>query len=319
MNSLPSDFSSRLAQICPPDRLAAVLTSFAQPKVTSFRINQLQITPDQALAALSEAGLIYSPLDWAQASGIAAHYCAAEQRDLLTHHPLAASGQIYVQSLSSMLAPLALQPNSADWVLDLAAAPGGKTILMAEMMRNQGKISAVEQVTARFHRLRANLDRCGVLNTQTYLKDGRAVGSLKPDTFDRVMLDAPCSSESRFRLDQPDSMAHWSLRKVAETAHKQKRLILSAFDALKPGGTLLYCTCAFSPEENELIVTELLKKRPAQLVPVALPERLPSSVTTAGLTTWGKKKLPDALALTRRVWPDAHFDGFYLAQIKKPI
>lgn len=314
---LPHDFLTRFAQLCPPDLQADALGSFQQPKAVSFRLNRLHAASDSALADMRAVGLTPEPVAWAQRGAVQAWQCPPEQREALTHGSWADDGRIYIQSLSSMLAPILLAPTADDWVLDLAAAPGGKTILMAEMMGNAGKISAVEPVSGRFHRLKANLERMGITNTRCYMKDGREIGRLKPDTFQRVMLDAPCSSESRFRTDDPDSTAHWSLRKVAECARKQERLILSAFDALAPGGHLLYCTCSYAPEENERVVAHLLKKRDgAQVLPMpAWVQALPHVGT--GLRTWQDKPLPDACAHTVRVWPTGHMDGFYLALIRK--
>lgn len=312
---LPAEFLSRFASTCPPDLLNDALASFAAKEAVAFRINRLGApAAEGVLAELATHGIEPQPVDWAQAAGIWAYTCPQEQREALTYTPAAGNGTIYIQSLSSMLAPLLLAPQREEWVLDLAAAPGGKTILLAEMMNNGGKISAVEPVSARYHRLKANLARMGVGNTQTYLKDGRVVGSLKPDCFDRVMLDAPCSSESRFKTWDAASHEHWSPAKVSECAKKQKRLILSAFDALKPGGVLMYCTCSFAPEENELIVDHLLKKREGvRLLPIALA--LPN--LRPGLTAWKGKPLAAACAETRRVWPTGEMDGFYLALIGK--
>lgn len=315
--SLPADFLDRFAALCPPELHAAALRAFAEPKAVSFRLNRLHAASDSALADMCAAGLTPEPVTWAQSQGVMAWQCPPAQRDALTHGPWANDGRVYIQSLSSMLAPILLAPTADDWVLDLAAAPGGKTILMAEMMGNAGKISAVEPVSGRFHRLKANLERMGISNTRCYMKDGREIGRLKPDSFQRVMLDAPCSSESRFRTDEPDSIAHWSLRKVTECARKQDRLILSAYDALALGGTLLYCTCSYAPEENERVVAHLLKKRAGAEV-MALPawaQALPH--TSAGLTVWQDKALPDACAHTLRVWPTSEMDGFYLALIHK--
>lgn len=315
--SLPADFVERFQQLCPPDLRDAARRSFAEPKAVSFRLNALHAEAASALTDMRAAGLTPEPVAWAQSQGVQAWLCPAAQREALTHGPWANDGRIYIQSLSSMLAPILLAPTADDWVLDLAAAPGGKTILMAEMMGNAGKISAVEPVSGRFHRLKANLDRMGITNTRCYLKDGREIGRLKPDTFQRVMLDAPCSSESRFRADAPDSIDHWSLRKVAECARKQERLILSAYDGLAPGGQLLYCTCSYAPEENERIVAHLLKKRAgAEVLP---PPAWVQSLSNArpGIGSWQDKPLPAACAQTLRVWPTAEMDGFYLALIRK--
>lgn len=310
---LPADFIDRFHQLCSPALLEQGLQSFEQAKYISFRLNTLRDT-DAVQQQLVNDGLDFEPVDWAQSNGVHAYQIKPELREQLTHSTAAKNGDIYIQSLSSMLAPMILKPSTDDWVLDLAAAPGGKTILMAEMMSNKGLISAVEPVKNRFFRLKANVERLGITNTRFYMKDGRAVGSLKPDSFDKVMLDAPCSSESRFRVDDEKTFSHWNLRKVAESAKKQKRLILSGFDALKPGGVMVYCTCSFSPEENELIVSHLLKKRDnARLKPIPI-ER---DNMSPGLTEWHNKALHPDCVLSRRVWPTDSMDGFYLALIEK--
>ena len=178
----------------------------------------------------------------------------------------AISGRVYIQNPSSLLAVRVLDPQPDEEVLDLAAAPGGKTVAMAVAMENTGRIAAVEPVKGRFHRLRANVARCGVTNVAFYQRDGRGVGRVVPERFDRVLLDAPCSSQARMRWDNPASYAHWTRRKVREATRKQKGLIMSGYAALKPGGHMVYCTCSFAPEENELIVDHLLRRTDARLI-----------------------------------------------------
>ncbi|GIR63487.1 MAG: hypothetical protein CM15mP68_1530 [Pseudomonadota bacterium] len=134
-----------------------------------------------------------------------------------------------------------------------------------------------------------------------------------PDRFDRVLLDAPCSSESRMRWQDVKTYQHWSLRKVRETQRKQKSLLRSAYAALKPGGVLLYCTCSFAPEENELVVEALLRKTDAQLLPI---ENLPQH-SVPGLRT-GQEKFVITTQQSRRILPNGIWDGFYLARIIKP-
>ena len=231
-----------------------------------------------------------------------------------THSAAAQSGQVYIQNVSSWFAVTCLDPQPGEEVLDLAAAPGGKTIAMAARMANQGRIGAVEPVKGRFHRLRANVDRCGVQIVDFYQRDGRGVGRAVPERFDRVMLDAPCSSEARMRWSDPSSYIHWSARKVKEAQRKQKGLIRSAYAALRAGGRMVYCTCSFSPEENELVVAGLLKRTDAQLEPIpALPAN-----HIAGVTEWRGKALPEALTRTVRIVPDGVWHGFYVAVLNKP-
>jgi 16S rRNA C967 or C1407 C5-methylase (RsmB/RsmF family) len=199
-------------------------------------------------------------------------------------------------------------------VLDLAAAPGGKTSLLAAMMQNTGSIRAVEPVRDRFFRLKANCTRLGVHNTRYYQKDGRAVGRLKENFFDRVLLDAPCSSESRFVWNQPESFQHWKVRKVYECARKQKQLLQSAFDALKAGGRLLYSTCSFAPEENECVVDELLRKNKNAVI---VPIQIEYENMREGLTQFQNMKLDERCRHTRRVIPNQRMNGFYMALFEK--
>lgn len=232
----------------------------------------------------------------------------------ITYSEEASEGRIYIQNPSSQLAVRVLDPQPHEEVLDLAAAPGSKTIAMAVAMHNSGRIGAVEPIKGRFHRLKANVERCGVTNVEFYLRDGRGVGKVVPERFDRVLLDAPCSSEARMRWSDSSTYKHWSQRKVKETQRKQKSLLRSAYAALKPGGILVYCTCSYSPEENEVVVAHLLKRSEARLETLAI---IPTN-SVVGLKQWQGKQLPVDMQKTIRILPNEIWDGFFIACIRKP-
>ena len=187
--------------------------------------------------------------------------------------------------------------------------------MMAAMMENRGRIAAVEPVKGRFFRLRRNLETFGVSIVDTYLKDGREVGWKVPERFDRVLLDAPCSSEARFTTTDSSSYSHWNEKKVKEVQRKQKKLIASAVAALKPGGTLVYSTCSFSPEENELVVQHALKKFAGQLT--VEPIGLDLENFRRGLSEWKQKKLRPELSRCVRVLPTSIMHGFFLCKLRK--
>ena len=174
---------------------------------------------------------------------------------------------------------------------------------------------AVESVKARFFRMRANLAQHGAPQVETYLMDGRAAGRRWPQRFDRVLLDAPCSSEARFTRHDPKSWAHWSPRKIKEAARKQKPLLGAAIKALRPGGVLLYCTCSFAPEENEVVVNSQLRYF-ADEVEIA-PLTLPVTNTVPGLTEWRGKALNPQLARSVRLLPTEEMDGFFMCKLVK--
>jgi tRNA (cytosine49-C5)-methyltransferase len=311
MNDLPEAFVRRLAAILPADALGPVLASFARPVPTALRVNTLLTSPEAVGQELAAAGLRLAPVPWSPS----AFLLAEGERRVLTESAACNQGRVYVQNLASQLAPLLLAPRPGEEVLDLAAAPGGKTLQLAALMENRGRIAAVEPVRERFFKLRANLERAGASLVQTYLMDGRAVGGKVPARFDRVLLDAPCSSEARFRAGDPSTWSHWGPRKLKETAHKQRRLLESALGAVKPGGLVLYCTCAFAPEENEAVVDHLLRVHPGAvgLEPIAPPV----DNRQAGITAWeGRSYHPD-LAKAVRILPDATMSGFFLALLRR--
>jgi tRNA (cytosine49-C5)-methyltransferase len=307
---LPELFVERLGQIVPAAQYDAVLGSFGLAKPVSFRVNRLRADIASTRQELDREGFPWQSIGWLDEASTV----PPAQKRALTETAAWQEGRIYIQGLSSMLAPLVLGPRPGETVLDLAAAPGGKTIQIAAMMQNEGVLSAVEPVRNRFFRLQDNVRRCGATMVKFYQTDGRTVGRKTPDRFDRILLDAPCSSEARFRTSRPESWQYWSGRKIKECARKQFGLLNSALDAVRPGGLVLYGTCSFAPEENELIVDRLLRKRDdAELLPVELP----IENVQGGLLQWQGKSLHEAVSRCVRVLPDSRFDGFFMAKLRK--
>ncbi|MCI4406087.1 MAG: RsmB/NOP family class I SAM-dependent RNA methyltransferase, partial [Sulfuricurvum sp.] len=271
--TLPAPFVERLEQIVPQERFESILRTFDAPKQVTFRLNTLKSSATELENALHEAEIAFERVGWTEGLIEGVYRIAPEDKLRLTQIEPFYQGHFYIQNLASMLAPIFLSPKPEETVLDLAAAPGGKTLMLAGMMKNTGWLSAVEPSRERFFRLCDNLKSQGVTNAHTYMTDGRSVGKKCPLMFDRILLDAPCSSEARFKTHEPKSMSYWSVHKVKETSKLQRRLLLSAFDALKPGGKLLYSTCSFSPEENESPLQHLLERHGEHLktLPLIMP------------------------------------------------
>lgn len=301
---LPNDlrdgdrFEASLIEIYGADIAGEIIASMAYPSAPCYWVNPL-VAGDFAVIGSELEGL----------RGLFVTESAARVSEL----EAAIAGRIYLQNPSSYLAALVLDPQPNEEVLDLAAAPGSKTVAMAALMSNTGRIAAVEPIKARFHRLRANLNRCGVTNVQLYQRDGRGVGRAVGERFDRVLLDAPCSSEARMLWGEPQSYRHWSARKVKESQRKQKALIRSAYQALKPGGVLLYSTCSFALEENEGVVQHLIGKTDACVESIA---GVPRNVIPGrgDLLRNGARELERTI----RIVPDGVWEGFYLARLRKP-
>jgi len=311
MSQLPEEFLERLQRIVPAAALPGVLKSFESVKPLIVRINPLQTTAEAAAAQLTNLEIPHESISWKSDA-----FCIPPQyREQTLGSDLYQRGQIYSQNLSSQLAPMVLAPQAGEEVLDMCAAPGGKTLQIAGMLRQTGRIAAVEKVKARFFKLKANLKSQHVDFVHTYLTDATLLWRKTPERFDRILLDAPCSTESRFRSNDPDSFSHWQLRKIKETARKQKKLLTSAIHCLKPGGTLVYCTCSFAPEENEAII-DYVFRRFSDSIAISLIE-LPFGNQQQGLTHWKNKVFCPEVTRAVRILPNEKMDGFFLCKIAK--
>ncbi|MDG2385407.1 MAG: RsmB/NOP family class I SAM-dependent RNA methyltransferase [Pirellulaceae bacterium] len=313
-SELPEEFVDRLREIIPAGYLEPVMASFAEPKQVSFRVNTLLTDAEAALNEVEKLGVVYRSVDWCPE----AFSARPERRQHLVDSAAFREGRIYIQNLSSLLPVLLLDPQPEQAILDLAAAPGGKTLHLAARMQNRGRLAAVEVVRARYYKMCQNLRTGGASMVRTFLKDGRVVGNKTPEQFDRVLLDAPCSSEARFRLERPESWQYWGARKIREQARKQNGLLKSAVRALKPGGRLCYCTCSFAPEENEVVVDRLLKREDSiEVVPIDFPAEFPTDFVQPGLVQWRDRSLSQQLLHARRILPSAQMSGFFLCLIEK--
>ena len=311
---LPDLFLDRLARVVPPGRLDAVAATFGAPLATGFRVCTLLAGEAETLAALRAEGLAPEALP-----GVPGGYAVApEHRPALLASAPYVAGHVYIQNPSSQLPPHLLGVRPGERVLDLCAAPGSKTGQLAALMEDRGEIVAVEKVRPRYERLRRNAAAQGATCVRPLLGSGAATWRFEPEAFDRVLLDAPCSTEGRFRADDPETTRYWSPRKIREMRARQRTLLFSAVQSLRPGGTLVYSTCTFAPEENEGVVAKALKTfgDRLELVDAGLDPAL-EGLAQPGLAAWEDRAFPAALARTRRILPDGRFEAFYVARLVK--
>jgi NOL1/NOP2/sun family putative RNA methylase len=217
-------------------------------------------------------------------------------------------GYYYIQDLSSCMAVDALDIAPGQLVLDVAAAPGGKTTFMAQKMNNSGAIIALEPNDRRARSMSFNLARCGVYNTCIFKADGLYAGKFEMK-FDRVLLDAPCSCEGVIAKDPTRKLSH-TPEDVDYCSRIQERLIEAAATCVKPEGILVYSTCSFAPEENEMVVDRLLRKFGNITVD-------PVAYGSSGLTRFGDFKFDDQLKHAHRLYPHLHdTTGFFIARLR---
>ncbi len=309
---LPPLFLDRLREIVSPDDFDGVAETFTKQKAAcSFWLNPMVADPEETYKQLRADGIDAEPVP-----GIP-NGCVApwEQRSHVTDHALAGSGALYVQNLSSLLAVQVLKPRPREYVIDMCAAPGGKTLHIAAMMHKKGRVSAIEMVRLRYNKLVDNLKRGGADFVKTYMTDGRRVNRKTVDYFTRALVDAPCSSEARFHVDEPDSYAYWSEDKVMECAVKQRGLLISALDAIRPGGVCVYCTSSFSPEENESVIDQALIEFGDDVYVQDI--EVPVATTRPGMTEWRGRKFDDQVAKAVRILPDDRFEGFFICRLRR--
>lgn len=215
--------------------------------VSGFRANPLK--PGMPQATIKAAT--------GQVPGVASGYYGQVDGKSVDH----VTGWVYSQEPSAMNVATALAPQQGERVLDLCAAPGGKSTQLVAMMKNQGLLVANEIFTKRAKVLAENLERWGATNAVVVNESPATLEQQFPQFFDRILVDAPCSGEGMFRKD-PAGIQYWNPDYPRECANRQQQILKSAMKMLKPGGTLVYSTCTFAPEEDEQNAAWLLREYP---------------------------------------------------------
>ena len=247
---LPNTFVDKLYENYTPLTVDKILAGMSGERNTTLRVNNIKSDIQKVMNELKENGIKFDRVQWYKDALIIKNAKEKQIQDLEIY----GNGEIYLQSLSSMIPPLVLNPKPYEKVLDLTAAPGSKTTQMAAMMEDKGHILANELDTLRCERLKYNVGKQGASIIEVNNGRGETIGKKYEGYFDKVLLDAPCSGEGRFLANDAKTYRSWSERTVKELVKVQKKLLKSAFQALKLGGELVYSTCTLNRDENEEIL-----------------------------------------------------------------
>ncbi|MDB5096248.1 MAG: hypothetical protein JWM80_669 [Cyanobacteria bacterium RYN_339] len=264
----------------------------------SLRVNSLKAERDQVLAALAEAGVPAEP------SPLAPEGIRLAGGFDVTALPGYNEGWWYVQDEAAMLVARCLDPKAGETVIDVGAAPGGKTTHLAQLMGDRGRILAVDQRGARLRLLEENLERLGVTCVESIEQDAVDLGGLPQ--ADRILLDVPCSGLGVLPR-KPDIRWRQSEAEIMGLAGIQRRLLDAAHDVLKPGGTMVYSTCTIGPTENQEVIMGFLAANPGyrlgSLAPF-LPAAWAADIEQGGMI---------------QLLPHRHgVDGFFIARLEAP-
>jgi len=301
---------SKMMDVFTLDELLEVLEANEVQRPLTIRTNSLKTRRRDLAQALINRGVNLDPVGKWSKVGLVVYSSQVP----LGATPEYLAGHYILQGASSLLPVMTLAPQENEKVLDMAAAPGGKTTHIAALMRNSGLLYANDANKNRCKAVVGNLHRLGITNTVVCNYDGRQLPSVMKG-FDRVLLDAPCSGTGVIAKD-PSVKTSKNQRDFQLCSHLQKELILAAIDCVdaksKTGGYIVYSSCSVLPEENEAIVDYALKKRRVKLVPTGL------DFGVKGFTKFKEFRYHPSLEHSRRFYPHTHnMDGFFVAKLKK--
>lgn len=296
---IPEFLIERLENQYGKDLVKEIIEGYKKQRKVTFRVNTLKTTVEGIEKVLDEKNIEYKKVSYYKEAFIIEHTRENEIKQLDCYK----NGEIYMQSLSSMLPPIILEPKENTDILDMTAAPGGKTTEIATITQNKARITAVEMNKIRAEKLKYNVEKQGVNSVYIMEQDARKIDSFF--SFDSILLDAPCSGSGTININDVKLEKTFTRELINKSIKSQKTLIRKAIEILKKGSELVYSTCSILQEENEDIINEILKTKKVEIVNINFPgiEELP--------------KLPSKIKGTLCVMPNEEYEGFFVAKLKK--
>ena len=270
-----------------------IINGYIEEKPVTLRVNTIKAEKDNIKKELQEVGIETEEVSWYSDALIIKNVRENEIKKLKIFE----NGEIYLQSLSSMLPPIILDPRAGENILDMTAAPGGKTTQIATITQNKAFITACEKNKIRAERLKFNLQKQGVGCANIMQEDARRLSDFF--SFDKILLDAPCSGSGTMNVFEKS----FSKELIDRSSKVQEELLTKALKILKPGGEMVYSTCSILEQENEKILKKVLSKFNAEIIPIQLFEGIPV--------------LPVTMTGTLCVRPTKLYEGFFVAKIRK--
>ena len=304
---LPDAFVMRMRQLLGSE-CDAFFASYEKERALGLRVNTMKV-PAEVFARENQETFSLRPVSWCREG----FYYEQESRP--GRHPYHEAGVYYIQEPSAMAVVSLLDPKPGERVLDLCAAPGGKTTHIASRLNGKGLLVSNEIHPARAKILSQNVERMGIGNAIVTNEDSGSLAEFFPEFFDCMVVDAPCSGEGMFRKDE-QARSEWSEANVRLCAERQQEILDNAAEMLKPGGRMVYSTCTFAPEEDEDGIAAFLERHPEFSVVCLEKDEVPEGLSS-GHPEWSRGHNPE-LQNTFRIWPHkSEGEGHYLALLRK--
>lgn len=296
--SIPEFLKEMLEQQYGEEITEKIIQGYQAKRNTTFRVNTLKANIPETEAILINKQIEYQKVEWSEEAFVLKNASEREIRDLEVYQ----EGKIYLQSLSSMLPPILLQPKQGTDILDMAAAPGGKTTQIAAITGNKANITACEMNKIRVERLKYNIEKQGA-NVYVMAQDARKIDDFF--SFDQILLDAPCSGSGTICLQDSNLKETFTKKLVDKSVASQIALLRKAINILKTGKEMIYSTCSILACENEDVIDKVRKEKKIEIVPIELDnmKQLPL--------------LPSKIEGTLCVCPNELYEGFFIAKIRK--
>ena len=302
---LPDAFVRRMERLL-GEEYPAFAAGIQKERVFGLRLNGLKGEPER-LEADCRAQFTLEPVPW-ESSGF--YYADADRPG---KHPYHEAGLYYIQEPSAMAAAGLLDVHPGETILDLCAAPGGKSTQIAAALQGKGLLLCNEIHPSRAKILSGNIERMGVSNAVVTNQDAQSLAGWLPEFFDKILVDAPCSGEGMFRKE-PLARSEWTPETPRSCGMRQREILDYAAVMLKPGGLLVYSTCTFSPEENEGTLDAFLRKHPE----FSMERRCGYSGFGKGRPQWVSDDAQPSLEYAFRLWPHRiKGEGHFLAALRK--
>lgn len=286
-------------QYSQPD-IERIYKGYTAKRPVTLRINTIKSNVDEIKYRLKEENIEFVEVPWSDTALIIKNKIEKDMQSLEMYE----NGKIYLQSLSSMLPPIIMNPKQNEDILDMAAAPGGKTTQIAALTQNSAHITACELNAIRAERLKYNIEKQGAISSVFVMqKDSRNIDDFF--SFDRILLDAPCSGSGTLNTNDENVFKHFSPKLVEKSTKTQLALLKRALKILKPGKEMIYSTCSILSCENEEIISKAMLNAEAEIVPIEFEgmQNLPL--------------LPVKIYGTVCVCPNELYEGFFIAKIRK--